>query len=224
MADNPTPDTIPWYQSNTLRGVLLSLISQGLMFAKAKGWIGFDLDASTLVDLILQAGAAGGAIWAFIARSMKPTPPVTLTKAKADAANAPKLHPVTVLLALIMGMALLGGCQRLAVQEAVTPEQKAAALLGDFTVYQSASLKIATDETVPAEVRRKVAQTAVDAKPIADQLDLALREYRSIAGQLAAGTSTDAKLQIAAANLSRWILELSPLVKSMRSTVESVGR
>ena len=223
MPDNPTPATIPWYQSNTLRGVLLSLVSQALMFAKAKGWLTFDLDASVLVDLVLQLGAAGGAIWAFIARSMKPTPPVTLTKSCADAANTPKLHPSTVALALFLVLTALGGCQRLAVQEAVSPEQKAAALLGDFTVYQSASLKIATDETVPAEVRRKVAQTAVDAKPVADQLDLALREYRSIAGQLAAGASTDDKLKIAAANLSRWILELVPLVRSMRSSVEAVA-
>lgn len=223
MPDNPTPATIPWYQSNTLRGVLLSLVSQALMFAKAKGWLTFDLDASVLVDLVLQLGAAGGAIWAFIARSMKPTPPVTLTKSGADAANTPKLHPSTVALALFLVLTALGGCQRLAVQEAVSPEQKAAALLGDFTVYQSASLKIATDETVPAEVRRKVAQTAVDAKPVADQLDLALREYRSIAGQLAAGASTDDKLKIAAANLSRWILELVPLVRSMRSSVEAVA-
>lgn len=118
---------------------------------------------------------------------------------------------------------LMSGCSSLAIGHAQTTEQKAAALLGDFTLYQRASIKIGEDQTVPVEVRRAALEAEGKAKPIADKLDESLREYRAIANQLRAGQSTDDKLRIAASNLTSWIQQLEPLVRSLRSTVEGVS-
>ncbi len=115
---------------------------------------------------------------------------------------------------------MLFGCAQLGVQAAQTNEQRAAALLGDFTVFQKAALKIGEDETVPANVRKAVLDAPIAAKPAVDELDTALRTYREIALQVKAGTTTDEKLQIAAQNLVVWITRVTPQIKQLRATIE----
>lgn len=128
---------------------------------------------------------------------------------------------VTLLCLVLVPMLLaLPGCDTFAVSRAETPEQKAAALLGDFNLYQRASLKIGEDQSVPTEVRRKVLEAEVAAKPVADKLDDALLQYRAIALDLKSGSTTSEKVAIAAANLQGWIKTLTPLIQSLRQQVE----
>lgn len=233
----PVPSHIPWYQSQTLRALALSALSQLISFAVAQHWLNFTPDANTIVTAVFELGAGVGVLWAAIIRTVKPMPVIVASKAKAEAMsnsplNAPKVAPNVVklhwatflLLLLIFPLLIVGGCaNQLGVVAGQTPEQKAAGLLGDFTVYQSASLKIGTDNTVPGPVRQRVLQTAIDAKPLADSLDVALRDYRMIEKQLKAGTTTQDKVNIAATQLVNWIAQLQPLVTSLRSQVEAIA-
>lgn len=135
-----------------------------------------------------------------------------------------RAHYRVVLFSVLLAsaMAPLTGCGTLAASRAETFEQKGAALLGDFTLYQRASVKIGEDPTVSNEIRRAVLQAVIAAKPVADKGDTLLREYRSVRAQLATGTTTDEKVAIAAANLQGWISEITPLIRSLRTSVEAV--
>lgn len=69
-------DKMPWYKSNTLRGLLvaaISLIAQQLGIADAVG----DADAAKLVDLGLGLVEAGAMAFAAYHRVANPTPPVS---------------------------------------------------------------------------------------------------------------------------------------------------
>lgn len=232
----PTPTHIPWYQSQMLKTLAASFLAQVIAFAVSKGWItAGSIDATTAVGYVFGLGGIGAVIWAVLVRIFKPMPVIVASKAAAIAkSTAPlnppppasilKLHWAAFLLAmLIVPLMLIVGCtSQLGVVAGQTPEQKAAGLLGDFTVYQGASLKIGTDETVPQAVRQKVLQTAIDAKPLADSLDATLRLYRGMEAQLAAGATTQDKVDIAALDLASWVTKLEPLVTSLRSQVEAI--
>ncbi len=69
-------DKMPWYKSNTLRGLLvaaITLIAQKAGIADAFG----DADAAKLVDLALGFVEAGAMAYAAYARVSQPTPPVS---------------------------------------------------------------------------------------------------------------------------------------------------
>lgn len=219
---DPLP-AIPWYRSPVFIGAVVSIVSQLLVLTGLTDKVSPE-DVAKYVDAVFQVIALAAAVFAAVQRQRSTIQPLTMTQAGADKAGQAKSHPLVVVLLVAAAFSMLTGCARFAVQEANTPEQKAAALLGDFTVYQSASLSIASDATIVPEVRRAVADAAIAAKPIADQLDAALRQYRSIAATVQAGSTSDERVRIAAANLNRWILELTPLVRSLRSTVERASR
>lgn len=71
-------DKMPWYKSNTLRGLLvaaITLVAQKLGIAEAVG----DADAAKLVDLALGLVEASAMAYAAYARIAQPTPPVSET-------------------------------------------------------------------------------------------------------------------------------------------------
>lgn len=76
------PASIPWYQSNVLRGLAVSVISQAVVILRTHGVIDPDADpdVAMLVDLIFQLAALGAAAYAGWSRLRQPTPPITLTK------------------------------------------------------------------------------------------------------------------------------------------------
>lgn len=215
-------NAIPWYRSPVMVSAAVAVISQVLVILGKTDVITPEL-LTQKVEAFFQLVAILAPVWTLIARARSKVQPVTLTK---DGANQPP-PAVSLLMASVLAcvLAIIAGCSTpLAVSKAQTVEQRAAALLGDFTIYQRASLKIGEDQSVPVDVRRKVLETEVAAKPIADKLDESLRDYRVIAAELANGQSTDEKLRIAAANLTNWIGQLQPLVTSLRSTVEGVSQ
>lgn len=139
-------------------------------------------------------------------------------------AQSPHFVGVLAIVLVILTLPLLTGCPgTLAVQRAETFEQKAAALLGDFNLYQSGSVQIGEDPTVSPSVRKAVLDEVIAAKPLADRGDSFLRAYRQVQRQLAAGETPDQQLAIAAANLKGWILDFTPLVSSLRTKVEEAS-
>lgn len=209
------PATIPWYRSQVFASALISIISQVAVLAGlADTFAPAQIEAT--VNAVLQIVAVAAAGWAAVSRARSTVQPLTMR----NDSSTPKSHPLISVLLILAALASVTACSSLAVSQAKTAEQRAAALLGDFTVFQHASLIIAEDPTVVPEVRRAVADAAIAAKPVADQLDAALRQYRSIAGALAAGQTTEEKVAIAAANLNRWILELTPLIRNLAAQVK----
>lgn len=209
-------NAIPWYRSNVLRALLLGLVAFVL---KKAGLADQFPNTEELVNNLLDLVQIIAGLWAGYARVKQPTPPVTLTKAAADV-QPPQASIFATLLALIFVLPMLHGCETFAVGRAQTLEQKAAASLGDFNIFQAAALEIGKDVGVVPEVRKGVLDAAIAAKPVADEVDKTLREYRSIKRQIAAGQSTDEKLAIVASNLQSWTQQLVPLVSHLRELVE----
>lgn len=220
---------IPWYRSPVYVGALTSILSQAMVLFGLS-----DLISAEQVGMIVNGGlelvALIAAVIALIARHRSQIQPITATKAGAAKANgaassgsSAQLHPLTVLLGIALTFVMLSGlagCATSAYRQAETLEQRAAALIGDFNIWQRAALKIAEDTTVLPTVRREVADAVIAAKPVVDDLDAALRQYRSIARALDAGETTEDKVAIAAANLNRWILDVAPLITHLRTSIE----
>ena len=213
-------NSIPWYRSNVLRALLVGGVA---FLLKQLGVADNFPDVEGYVDKGLDLVQVLAGIWAAYARIKQPTPPVTLTKAAANEANL-KCSLVAAMLALLIVLPAMGGCAYFAVGRAETTEQKAAALLGDFTLYQKASLQIGNDPSVTPEVRKQVLDAAIAAKPVADSLDTALRDYRLMKRQLEAGETTRDRTAIAANNLQTWVRQLLPLVTQLRSLTEGVHK
>lgn len=199
----------------------------------------FVANGTQLLEGGLALATAGAGVWAVVARVALPNPP--LTQGAADAhtallaaqgtpivastptetvvpiASSSKIsaHWMAVMLAVLVVSALMAGCQSEPVAAANTPGQKAAALLGDFNIYEAASLSIGQNTAIPIGARRAVLDAAIAAKPVADSAQAALTTYRQVTTALSAGTTTQDKVLIAATNLQNWITQLSTLVTSL---------
>jgi len=221
--------------SGTIRGLiaatlpLLGLIATLFGVDKAV----FDTVADKWVQILLALLTAGGVAWAAWSRLFNPTPPLTETAAQktVDKINAGTLetttptdlrsHPLVGVLLLLTTILMLTGCPAtLAVKEAQTMEQRAGALIGDFTIFQRAALEIGNDTSVPTDVRQKVVAAPIALRPAVDHgIDL-LRSYRLVSEQLARGVTGEDRVRIAAANLTAWIVDLTPKIAALRQTIE----
>jgi hypothetical protein len=81
---------IAWYDAATMRALLVAGV--GLIGVIA-GLFGvdealFSAKATKIVDALSTFLTLGGVVWAGIARTRQPTPPITLTQASADQHNA----------------------------------------------------------------------------------------------------------------------------------------
>lgn len=82
----PAPPTaIPWYQSNIYRGLMVTLLSQGLSAFKVTGSLA--PQAAQIVDALFEIMSVSGVAWAAYSRAKHPIPTVTTTQAKATAIN-----------------------------------------------------------------------------------------------------------------------------------------
>jgi hypothetical protein len=185
-------EPIPWYKSQVLRALMVGFVAFAL---KKAGLADQFPNTDGIVDMILDAIQFGAGLWVAYARIRKPNPPVTMSAAPpVDSGKLQSLAAVLCSVALAVVMCSgLAGCESLGLQKGQTAEQRAAALLGDFNLYQRASLQVGNDATVVPEVRKAVLDAAIAAKPAADSLDAALLDYRSIKQQLEAGTGRAAR-------------------------------
>ncbi len=226
--------------SGTIRGLIAATLPLLGLIATLFGidQAVFDAAADKWVQILLALLTAGGVAWAAWSRLFNPTPPLTETAAQktADKINAGTLqtaagrgsmssHPLIGLILLGMTVVMMTGCPAgLALKEAQTVEQRAAALVGDFTIFQRAAIEIGNDETIPLEVRQRVVEAPIALKPGIDHLLALLATYRTVSEQLAAGATTDDKLQIAAASLGSWVTDLAPKIAALRKTVKEARK
>lgn len=93
---NPVDDpvkqltAIPWYDAATMRALLVAAAGLIGVIASLFGVDEalFSANAAKVIDAISALLAVGGVVWASIARSRQPTPPIKISQAKADEANA----------------------------------------------------------------------------------------------------------------------------------------
>lgn len=212
-------DAIPWYKSPVFAGALVSVLTNLLAITGLAERFA-EVDVAKIVDFCLQVVGVLAAGYAALKRWRSTLQPLAITAGSANAKGLPKCHPATVMIGLAIAFAMLPACTTLGVKAAETNEQRAAALLGDFNIFQQAALKIGSDTTVPAEVRRRVLDAPIALKPAVDELDTALREYRAVALELSRGATDDEKLRIASANLVRWITDITPQITRLRTLIE----
>ena len=79
---------VPWYQSRVLRGILVSGASQIVASLQSHGVIKIAPDIDFWVEILFQAFAILAAAYAFYARTRHPTPPLSLNRTNAAAANS----------------------------------------------------------------------------------------------------------------------------------------
>lgn len=131
--------------------------------------------------------------------------------------------PIYVATGVIVVASSLSGCATEPVAVAVTPGQKAAAILGDYNIYAGAAVTIGQNTGVPVAARKAILDAVATATPIANNLDAALRAYRTISAALLAGTTTADKLAIATTDLNSWIAQITPILASLEQQVSSSG-
>jgi hypothetical protein len=84
------PVAIPWYKSAVLRGILIAVLTQVLDKVQIRYHMNlsvFGLNAQDVADWAMDAITAAAVGYAAHGRVTKPSPVVTLTKAKADTIN-----------------------------------------------------------------------------------------------------------------------------------------
>jgi hypothetical protein len=90
--DNPMKQltAIPWYDAATMRALLVAAAGLLGVIASLFGVDEalFSATAAKIIDALSTLLAVGGVVWASIARARQPTPPIKLTQARADEANA----------------------------------------------------------------------------------------------------------------------------------------
>ena len=115
---------------------------------------------------------------------------------------------------------LLLACASSPISVAETAEQKAFALYGTFVTFQAAALQVVTDPATPQSVKRKIADAEARAKPVADNMLESARALMVIKAELAAGETTEDKLETATARLGVWVNQMVPLINGLIAALE----
>jgi len=116
---------------------------------------------------------------------------------------------------LIPLLLLLAACVNNPLKVAEGDEEKAYAALGIYHIVQLQVLNLVQDQTIPADYRKRIAAAENAALPVIKALDDALLSYLEVKDALAAGTTTDEKVRIAAANLASWTLKAQTSVREI---------
>jgi hypothetical protein len=88
-------NTIPWYKSQIVQRLALSIVLQILAVLHLSQYA-VAAELAPLVNDLLEAAGLGFALWAGHARLTKPVPPVALSKARAAAANDPPVSELAM--------------------------------------------------------------------------------------------------------------------------------
>jgi hypothetical protein len=117
---------------------------------------------------------------------------------------------------------LLVACAVNPFKTAQTSEQKADALYGEYVIAKEAAGKVLDNPAVSNAVKRAIATKGLATSPAANSLHDAVIKLTEERDKVLLGTSTEAKLLIAAQSLEKWIADAGPLIKSFKTAVEGV--
>ena len=127
-------------------------------------------------------------------------------------------------LIILAAVSVLTGCGSLRqynpVSYAETPEQRAYAVYGSFTVAEEQGAVLIQDASVSDSIKLSIQRADAKAKPIADKTLAAADAVALARRDLALGTSTEEKLKIFSDNLANWYTTFVPLVNDLINIVE----
>lgn len=178
---------IPWYKSNTLRGLVIAALAQlTQMLGITETTTSEDITGA--VDKLLDVVSLAATAYAAWARTRQPTPPVTLTQAAADAQSAQGGFARPLMLALLLAIAVpatlvLSGCASLGMPAPQTFNERLAAGYVSATSIRMSATTLLNGSVI----------TSGDAENLQKQADVA-REGLDIARALPALQAED-KLQ-----------------------------
>ena len=105
------------------------------------------------------------------------------------------------------GLVHLPGCASNPVSIAQDTEQRAYAVYGTFVIVEEQAARVVQDPSIPDEVKIVIRSADARAKPTADALAQAVRDYDDASGALRGSGSTTVSLTVAATNLQKWLIE-----------------
>src|SRR5919112_2260299 len=103
-------------------------------------------------------------------------------------------------------------------------QECAYATYATFVVIEELALKVAQDQVVPDAARQRIVRADERAKPVADSLYDALRQYERIRVEVSQGKSNAEKLLTVTANLNKWVTEAAPLVRALVDAVNDAAK
>jgi len=123
----------------------------------------------------------------------------------------------------LVTVSCIPGCKMNPVSTAQTLDQKAYAVYGTFVVMEESAAGLKRDPNVAPQVKLKLVAADARAKPSADALLRALRDYDAATLALKAGDGTASQLSIATANLNTWIAQATADVDALVTAVHGVS-
>jgi hypothetical protein len=121
----------------------------------------------------------------------------------------------------IIAATALSACTANPISAAQTPDQKAYALYGTFVVFEEQAASLIRNVSTPDSVKTVIRKADMAAKPVVEDLLSAARQYLQVQTQLKTGATTADKLQIATANLQKWVTDATPLIADLVLAVGS---
>jgi len=242
---NPIPPVTP-LPSQWDSAVIRSLAYAGLglvatILADIFGWStsAFLEKGGRVIDALLAFLVIAIPLYqAYRARKNNPTPPIAGTPAvektverevsiataqspteKRDAVLM-KLHPLTVVLALMVATACITGCAispATPITTAETVTQKGYATAGLYSILQARALDVMKMQEAPASVRTAIADANAKATPVVLQLTQALRVYSTIE-QIRSGPAGE-RMAEATRRVSELVEQAAPLVEALRAAL-----
>ena len=105
---------------------------------------------------------------------------------------------------------------------AETPDQRAYAIFGTFTIFSEKAADLAENTSLPRSIRLGLVNAQEDARPIVMSMLEVLDEYETIKAQIDAGGTGQNRFVIVANNLNSWVDRVAPLVKRLVNAVTEV--
>ncbi|WP_455363609.1 hypothetical protein [[Eubacterium] cellulosolvens] len=106
------------------------------------------------------------------------------------------------------------------IARAETVEQKAYATYGTFVIFEEQAAKLVSSGTLPASAVQTIADADRRAKPVADSLLDAVREFNAIRAEFEAGGTGEERYIAAINNLNGWIEQAAPLINNLVAAVK----
>jgi hypothetical protein len=127
---------------------------------------------------------------------------------------------VTRLLFTVLLTAIVTACASSPIAVAETPAQKFYAAKLTYDAVLSGALDLVNDGNVPVDVRRTIQQAAIASGDVYRQANQAYTRYVAARGELAAGETTNDKLNIAAASLTNWLTQLEDTAEQLAAVTQ----
>jgi hypothetical protein len=178
-------EKIPWYKSNSLRGLLLA----GLAFVAQTLGLDDTVNDKFIADLVnnfFSLAEAVGIIWATYARVRLPTPPVSTAAVEATIKRQGGYSSVTLLatLALVatLGIGALTGCANTtaAYKAAKGVDQQAFVVLSHYDALLKEANVLKDKPDVPPEVVDAMKKADAAVYPVVSQVRTLRDAYRRV--------------------------------------------